>query len=82
MSNPALMNTIAGAYYWVEQASRLENLAFESRYSGAVVDNQNATTHLLADARMLDGPLETSLNAALNGIDAALDAANTAPIPA
>jgi hypothetical protein len=85
MRNPALLNIIAAAYYWVEQASRLEILAFETRYSGAAVDNQNASTHLVADARLLDGPLETSLKAAIAAIDAALDAsrqaAATAPPP-
>ncbi len=71
--NPALLNTIAGAYYWVGQANHLETMAFEARYSAAAVDNQNAYTHLIADARLLDGPLDTSLNAALTAIDSILN---------
>jgi hypothetical protein len=77
MSEPALMHTVASAYYWVKQASRLENLAFESRFTNVVVDNQDASAHLIADARMLDGPLETSLASALSAIGQALG--ETAP---
>lgn len=72
MSDASLMNTIARAYYWVEQASRLERMAFESRFSAVTVDNQNSSAHLIADARLLDGPLESSVKAAIAGIDQAL----------
>jgi len=69
MQEPKLLNTIATAYYWLEQANRLENLAYESQYAPhAVVDNQNATTHLIAEVRLLDGPLSIALQGAIDAV--------------
>lgn len=79
LQDPKLLNTIASAYYWVNQANRLESLAYESKYTPTVIiDNQNATTHLIAEARLLDGPLEMALQAAIDAINAQI-AADTQP---
>jgi hypothetical protein len=70
MQEPKLLNTIATAYYWIDQANHLETLAYESQYnSTAMVDNQNATTHLIAEARLLDGPLGVALQNAIDAIN-------------
>jgi hypothetical protein len=71
MQEPKLLNTIATAYYWLKQANRLESLAYESQYKPSTSpDNQNASTHLIAEARLLDGPLGVALSAAIDGINA------------
>lgn len=79
MQEPQLLNTIATAYYWIEQTNRLENLAYEAQFAGAsATDNQNASTHLVSEARLLDGPLGISIQAAIDAIKAQL-ATDTGP---
>jgi hypothetical protein len=73
MQEPKLLSTIAKAYYWLEEANRLEGLAYESVYKPmVVVDNQNSTTHLLNQARLIDGPLGASLDLATIAINGQL----------
>lgn len=79
MQDPALLRTIALAYYWIDQANRLEGMAYEAQYQpSASPDNQNASTHLIAEARLLDGPLGIALQTAIDAIDHQV-AADTTP---
>jgi hypothetical protein len=73
MQEPQLLATLARTYYWLEEANRLESLAFESHFSTPVhIENESATTHLLEQVRLLDGVLGTSINAATSAIDVQL----------
>jgi hypothetical protein len=73
MQEPELLATLARTYYWLEEANRLESLAFESHFTTPVhIENESATTHLLEQARLLDGVLGTSLMAASGAIDVQL----------
>lgn len=72
MQDAALMNTIAMAYYWLEQASHLETLAYEAKYGGKETAEPQVAIHLLSEARLLDNQLESTLTAAIAAIDTAL----------
>ena len=75
MQNAKLLSTIATAYYWLDQATRLEILAYEAKYgNGDVTTSPGTATHLISEVRLLDGQLENSLAAAITAIDAALAA--------
>jgi hypothetical protein len=80
MQEPKLLATIAEAYHWVEEVNRLEDLAFKSYYLPTVSpDNQNPTANLLAQARLLDGPLAANLSLAIITIDSQLTSDNQTP---
>lgn len=74
MQDAKLLNTIAMAYYWLEQATHLETLAYEAKYGGKTSDAPIVANHLISEVRLLDGQLESSLAAAISAIDAALAA--------
>jgi hypothetical protein len=78
MQEPALLSTIAKAYHWLEEANRIEQLAFEANYAPAS-DNQNATTHLIAQARLLDGAVSSNLDLAIIAIDGQLGVDRATP---
>jgi hypothetical protein len=73
VQSPQLLATMATAYYWLEQANHVENLAYEAKYTTA--DGQGsivASNRLISEARLLDGPLGIALQRALDGIDTEL----------
>ncbi len=71
MQNVELLNTIATAYYWLDQATRIEALAYERKYAPTPSDDPAVAAKLIAEARLLDGQIENSINAALKAIDSA-----------
>jgi len=72
MQNAELLNTIASAYYWLDQASHLETLAYEAKYgNGDPVASPAIATHLITEVRLLDGQIENALRAAILAIDTA-----------
>jgi hypothetical protein len=80
MQEPELLATLARTYYWLEEANRLESLAFESHFTTPVhIENESATTHLLEQARLLDGVLGTSITAATSAIDVQLATDRSTP---
>ena len=80
MQEPELLATLARTYYWLEEANRLEALAFESHFTTPVhIENESATTHLLEQARLLDGVLQTSIGAATAAIDVQLATDRSTP---
>ncbi|GAC1369000.1 MAG: hypothetical protein NVSMB39_0310 [Candidatus Saccharimonadales bacterium] len=72
MSDPKLLATLGGAYYWLAQASHLEILAYEAKYAGTSASSPAAAQQLVGEARLLDGQLENALSQALDAIDTAL----------
>ncbi len=70
MQDAALLNIIATAYYWLEQASHLETLAYEAKY--AAHDAAGSAEHLISEARLLDGQIDAALSRAIAAIDAKL----------
>jgi hypothetical protein len=72
MQNAALLNTIATAYYWLDQASHLEMLAYEAKYAKDTPDSVNVSNHLITEARLLDDQLHATLTAAIFALDQAL----------
>ncbi|HVQ44719.1 MAG TPA: hypothetical protein VMT30_07190 [Candidatus Saccharimonadia bacterium] len=70
MQDAHLLNTIATAYYWLEQATHLETLAYEAKYAGKQIDEARTAEHLIAEARLLDGQLDAALSRAIAEIDA------------
>jgi hypothetical protein len=70
MQDAALLNVIASAYYWLEQASHLEILAYEAKYSkGDETTSPAVATHLINEVRLLDGQIENALASAIAAID-------------
>jgi hypothetical protein len=70
-----LLSTIATAYYWLDQATHLEKLAYVAKYAAHNPDEGAATAdHLIGEARLLDGQIESSLEGAIDAIDHALTA--------
>jgi hypothetical protein len=79
MQEPKLLATLARTYYWLEEANRIEGFAFEAHFNGAAIDHQSAVAHLLEQARLLDGVIGTSLDAAIISINAQLQYDQVAP---
>jgi hypothetical protein len=69
MQDANLMSTVALAYYWLDQANHLEKLAYDAKNSGQVADSQLTTARLIAEARLLDGSIESSLQTAINALN-------------
>lgn len=74
MQDAQLLSTVGTAYYWLDQATRLEALAYEAKYSATPEQGTATAEKLIGEARLLDGQLETSLSAAIKALDAALAA--------
>ncbi len=73
MSDAALLGTIATAYYWLDQASRLELLAYEAKFAHVGADGAEANaTKLINEVRLLDGQIAGALDTAIAAIDAAI----------
>ncbi len=72
MSDPVLLGIIATAYYWLDQASRLELLAYKAKYAQTAAEgNEASASHLISEVRLLDGQIANSLEKAISAIDAA-----------
>jgi hypothetical protein len=70
MSDADLLSTIATAYYWLDQASRLELLAYKAKYARAAIEGDDASaSHLISEVRLLDGQIAGSLENAILAID-------------
>lgn len=70
MQDAALLGTIATAYYWLDQATRLEMLAYEAKYARAGAEGSQANaTHLISEVRLLDGQIAGALDSAISAID-------------
>ncbi len=69
MQDAELLNTIATAYYWLDQASHLETLAYQAKYASDNPDSPMIATHLISEVRLLDGQVGSSLTAAIAAID-------------
>lgn len=74
MQDAQLLSTVGTAYYWLDQATRLESLAYEAKYSATPEQGTATAQKLISEARLLDGQLETSLSAAIKALDTALAA--------
>ena len=72
MQDAQLLNTLATAYYWLDQATHLETLAYEAKYAHPDEGDHATAEQLITEARLLDGQLETSLDNALSAIDSRL----------
>jgi hypothetical protein len=71
ITNANTLQAVATAYYWLDQASRLELLAYEAKYAQEPAsDSLIRATHLISDVRLLDGQLEAALSAALAALSA------------
>lgn len=70
MQEPELLATIARAYSWLDEANRLEALAFESQ--NVPFPNQGTTSHLIGQARLIDGVLTSAVELAVIAINAQL----------
>ena len=68
MQDARLLSTLATAYYWLDQATRLEALAYEAKYARPEQGDHGVAEHLIIEARLFDGQIETSLRAALDAI--------------
>ncbi len=66
--NPAQLNQIALAYYWLDQANRLEVLAYNAKNSGQTADPEFTTAKLISEIRLLDDPLAKALDGALAAV--------------
>jgi hypothetical protein len=71
MQDASLLGIIGTAYYWLDQATHLERLAYEAKYYPSE-DAHASAQRLLTEARLLDGQLENSIAAAISAIDVAL----------
>jgi hypothetical protein len=70
----------SGQLFVMQEPKLLHTLA--TAYYTAVINNHNATTHLIAEARLLDGPLGVAVQSAIDAINnqlAADRAATTSP---
>lgn len=74
MQDASLLGSIGAAYFWLDQATHLETLAYEAKYTNDPVSGPAIAERLINEARLLDGQLEGSLTNALAAIDAALSA--------
>ncbi|HEX3082519.1 MAG TPA: hypothetical protein VHQ86_04655 [Candidatus Saccharimonadia bacterium] len=72
MQDAQLLNTVATAYYWLNQATHLEILAYEAKYADKAADHPMIAAHLISEVRLLDGRLQSSLAEAIAAIDTAL----------
>lgn len=72
MQDAMLLNVIGTAYYWLDQATHLEKLAYEAKYAPAAEGEHATAERLISEARLLDGQIENSLSAAVSAIDGAL----------
>ena len=72
MPDAQLLRAVAMAYYWLEQASHLETLAYEARYARPDEGDHATAARLISEARLLDGQLESALRSALQAVDKAL----------
>jgi hypothetical protein len=66
--NPAQLNQIALAYYWLDQANHLEVLAYNAKNSGQTADPEFTTAKLISEIRLLDDPLAKALDGALAAV--------------
>lgn len=72
MQDATLLGSVATAYYWLDQATHLETLAYEAKYAHADAEGIEVTaTHLINEVRLLDGQVAAALDAALLAIDQA-----------
>jgi|GEM_PF-2383479 len=70
MQDAALLGAIATAYYWLDQATHLEILAYEAKYARAGTEGSQANaTHLISEVRLLDGQIAGALDSAISAID-------------
>jgi hypothetical protein len=69
MQDAGLLKYISVAYYWLEQASNLEKLAYSAKYAQDNLSDSERPTRLISEARMLDDQLSFSLSAAIDAID-------------
>lgn len=72
MQNAQLLNTVATAYYWLEQGTRLERLAYEAKYAAAPEAGTAEAERLISEARLLDGQIDAALSSAISALDTAL----------
>ncbi len=69
MQDARLLGVIATAYYWLDQATHLETLAYEAKYAPSSSAGPGNPEQLIAEARLLDGQLDSSLTTAIAAID-------------
>lgn len=72
MQDAALLGVIGAAYFWLAQATHLETMAYEAKYSDEPEQGAATAQKLVQEARLLDGQLENALNQAITVINAAL----------
>lgn len=74
MQDASLLGGIGAAYFWLDQATHLETLAYEAKYTNDPLTGPAIAERLIREARLLDGQVEASLTNALAGIGFALAA--------
>jgi hypothetical protein len=74
MQDATLLSTIGTAYYWLDQATHLETLAYEAKYARPADKVTGTAEHLIGEARLLDGQIETTLAAAIAALNEAIAA--------
>ena len=62
------LSEIAVAYYWLDQASHLERLAYDAKNGGTARDPEFTVAKLISEIRLLDEPIERAITAALGAI--------------
>ncbi len=79
MQDAALLNSIAIAYYWLDQATHLETLAYQAKYAGTDPASPSIASHLISEARLLDGQVGGSLQGAIAAVDEVVQASSNTP---
>jgi hypothetical protein len=74
MQAPELLSTVAKAYHWLDEANRIEGLA----YNASLTDDK-AARHLLEQARVLDGAVSANVDLAIVTIEGQLGTDRTTP---
>jgi hypothetical protein len=74
MQDASLLGSIGAAYFWLDQATHLETLAYEAKYTNDPASGPAVAERLINEARLLDGQLESSMTNALAALDTALAA--------
>jgi hypothetical protein len=72
MQDANLLKYISLAYYWLDQASNLEKLAYAAKYAQDNITDPERPARLISEARMLDDQLSFSMSAAIDALDAAI----------
>jgi hypothetical protein len=72
LQDTQLLATIGTAYYWLDQASHLETLAYQAKYAAPADTTALQAERLIAEVRLLDGQLEATLATAVTALNSAI----------